>query len=132
MHEIRLQTYWADSDSAGIVYFSNFFRFIEQAEEQLYIQKGKKRQALLDQYGIWMPRVETHVNFFNPIPNGNAIRIRVDPQFKGEKTIRFEFEIVDDETSNRVAAGYVTIVCVDRANFKATPLPEEIRMTLSK
>ena len=81
MREIRLQTYWADSDSAGIVYFSNFFRFIEQAEEQLYLQQGKKRQTLLEQYSIWMPRVETHVTFFNPIPNGNAIRIRMDPHF---------------------------------------------------
>ena len=132
MREVRLQTYWADSDPAGIVYFAHFFRFIEQAEEELYLQVGKKRQALLDQYDIWMPRVEAHVNFVSPIRNGHAIRVCMNPQFKGEKTIRFEFEIFDQETSTRLAAGYMTVVCVDRKAFKSTPIPEEVRLALAK
>jgi YbgC/YbaW family acyl-CoA thioester hydrolase len=130
MREVKLQTYWADSDPAGIVYFPHFFRFIEQAEEELYLQVGTKRQILLDRYSIWMPRVEAHVNFVSPIRNGHAIRVLMDPQFKGQKTVRFEFEIFDPETSTHLAAGYMTAVCVDRANFKATPIPEEVRSAL--
>jgi YbgC/YbaW family acyl-CoA thioester hydrolase len=132
MREVQLQTYWADSDPAGIVYFPHFFRFIEQAEEELYLQVGTKRQILLDRYGIWMPRVEAHVNFFSPIRNGDAILVRMDPQFKGEKTVRFEFEILEPHTSGRLAAGYMTTVCVDRERFKATAIPEEIRSALMK
>jgi YbgC/YbaW family acyl-CoA thioester hydrolase len=131
MREVKLQTYWADADAAGIVYFANFFRLVEQAEEELYLQAGTKRQVLLDRYSVWMPRVEAHVNFVNPIRNGHAIRVKMDPQFKGEKTIRFEFEILDDETTDRLAAGYMTVVCVDHARFKATPIPAEIRAALS-
>jgi acyl-CoA thioesterase FadM len=126
MHEIKLQTYWADCDPAGIVYFGNFFRIIEQAEEQIYIQAAKPRQKLLDAYDIWMPRVEAHADFASPIRNGRAIRIRLDPQFKGEKAVRFDFEILDDETRTRLASGYMTSVCVCRAKFKANPIPEEI------
>ena len=129
MREVKLQTYWADSDPAGIVYFAHFFRFIEMAEEELYLQAGAERQTLLDRYSVWMPRVEAHVNFFRPIRNGRAIRVRMDPHFKGEKTVRFDFEIFDGETgemSNRLAAGYMTVVFVDRATFKATPIPSEI------
>src|SRR5579884_550946 len=109
MREVKLQTYWADSDAAGIVYFAHFFRFIEQAEEELYLQVGAKRQTLLDRYSVWMPRVEAHVNFFSPIRNGHAIRIQLDPQFKGDKTVRFEFVILDVETGMRLAAGYMTV-----------------------
>src|SRR5215831_5841613 len=127
MREVKLQTYWADSDPAGIVYFPHFFRFIEQAEEELYLQVGTKRQVLLDRYSVWMPRVEAHVNFVSPIRNGHAILVKMDPQFKGEKTVRFEFEIVDAETAGRLAAGHMTAVCVDRARFKGTPIPAEIR-----
>jgi len=126
MHEIKLQTYWADCDPAGIVYFGNFFRIIEQAEEQIYIQAAKPRQKLLDAYDIWMPRVEAHAEFVSPIRNGRAIRVRLVPQFKGEKTVRFDFEILDDETGTRLASGYMTSVCVCRAKFKATPIPKEI------
>src|SRR5215831_18551572 len=113
MREVKLQTYWADSDPAGIVYFAHFFRFIEQAEEELYLQAGTKRQDLLDRYSVWMPRVEAHVNFVSPIRTGHAIRVRIDPQFQGQKTMRFEFEIFEEGASARLASGYMTVVCVD-------------------
>ena len=131
MAEVKLQIYWSDCDPAGIVYFANFFRIIEKAEEELYLQSGSHRQKVLDACSIWLPRVEAHVNFVSPIRNGRAIRVRMDPQFKGEKAVRFEFEILDDETSARLASGYMTVVCVDRATFKAKPLPEEMRKALS-
>ena len=132
MAEIKLQTYWSDCDPAGIVYFGNFFRIIEHAEEELFRQAGKSRQHMLDEYDVWMPRVEAHVNFVSPIRNGSAIRVRVDPQFKGGKTVRFDFEIVDDETGKRLASGYMTAVCVDRAAFKPAPIPPEIVDLLSR
>jgi acyl-CoA thioesterase FadM len=53
--------------------------------------------------------------------------VRLNPQLKGEKTIRYDFEIVSDRTSERLAAGYVTVVCVDAARFKAARMPDVIR-----
>ena len=131
MFEAKVQTYWSDCDPAGIVYFGNFFRLLEQVEEQLYLRAATPRQELLDAHSVWMPRVETHVNFVNPIRHGRAIHVRLDPQLKGDKTVRFEFEMCDEDTGTRLASGYITAVCVDRATFKATPIPEEMRKTLS-
>ena len=131
MAEIRVQTYWCDCDPAGIVYFGNFFRLFEQVEKELYLRAARYRQQLLNAYSIWMPRVEAHVNFLSPIRNGRAIRVRMEPRFKGERTVRFEFEVLDDETETRLATAYVTAVCVDRATFKARPIPGEIRQVLS-
>ena len=36
MPEIRLQTYWSDSDPAGIVYFANYLNLLDKAEEELF------------------------------------------------------------------------------------------------
>src|SRR6185436_10972521 len=98
MREVRIQTIWADADPAGIVYFANFLRFVEQAEEEIYRQSGTDRQKLLEQYGVWMPRVEAHVNYVSPLRYGRAIRVQLRPEFQGLKTVRFEFVIVDDES----------------------------------
>ena len=127
MFEVRLQTYWADADPAGIVYFPHFFRYVEHAEEELFRADGKELQSLLAKHNMWMPRVEAFSKFSKPIRCGAAIRVQLNPELKGEKTIRYNFEIVDDEASDRLAAGYVTVVCVDAAGFKSTPLPDEIR-----
>ena len=127
MFEMRIQTYWADSDAAGIVFFSNYFRFFEQAEEELFRSAGKPRQAMLEVNHVWMPRVEVFTKFSQRVRNGHAIRVRLTPQFKGEKTVRYDFEIVDDQSSDKVADGYVTVVCVDAESFKATRIPDAIR-----
>ena len=130
MFETKFYTYWADADPAGIVFFPHFFRYVEQAEEELFRASGANRQALLEEHRVWMPRVEAFSKFLRPIRVSEAIRVRLNPQFKGEKTIRYEFEIVEDATSETIAEGYVTVVCVDAAEFKATAIPDAIRAVL--
>jgi acyl-CoA thioester hydrolase len=131
MAEVRLQTYWADADPAGILYFANYFKLVDLAEEELYLRAATRRQKVIDECSVWLPRVEAHITYVSPIWNGRAVRVRIDPQFKGEKTVRFEFEIFDDETGTHAASGYMTVVCVDRKTFKATPIPQEIRRVLT-
>lgn len=131
MFEVRFQTYRADVDAAGIVYFSHFFRYAEQAEEELFRAAGKERLRLIEEHRVWMPRVEAFAKFSRPIRHGGAIRVQVNPQFRGVKAVRYDFVIVDDQTSEHLAAGYITVVCVD-ANFKSTPIPEAIRKVIEK
>jgi acyl-CoA thioester hydrolase len=130
MFELRLQTYWSDSDSAGIVFYANYFRFVEQTEEEFFRAAGVDRLALQKEKHFWMPRVETFSKFMRPIPVGAAIRIRLDPQLKGEQTIRFDFQFLDDTTREKIAEGYLTVVCVDATHFKPISIPEAIRTAI--
>ena len=127
MFEVKMRTHWNDADPAGIVYFANHFRFVEQAEEELFRARGGNRQELLQQHKVWMPRVEAFSKYVRPIKIGAMIRVRLSTQPKGLKTIRHEFEILDDVSSEKLAEGYVTFVCVDADRFKAIPIPDPIR-----
>ena len=130
MFEVKLRTRWRDADAAGIVYFANHFSFVEQAEEELFRAHGANRQLLLEQHKVWMPRVEAFSKYVRPIRIGVTIRVRLNPQFKGLKTIRYEFEILEDASSEKLAEGYVTVVCVDADHFKAVPIPDSIRAAI--
>lgn len=132
MFEVKLQTYWTDADPAGIVYFSNFFRFVEQAEEELFRASGTERHKVLEENHIWMPRVEVFSKFLGPIHNGHAIRIRLTPELQGQRAIRYNFEILDDISSEKLAEGYMTIVTVDRTRFKAVHVPGPVRVRLKQ
>lgn len=131
MFELRLQTYWPDSDSAGIVFYANYFRFVGQAEEELFRAAGVDRLALLRENNVWMPRVETFSKFMRPIPVGAAVRVRLHAQLKGEETVRYDFQFLDDTASEKIAEGYITVVCVDATHFKRTPIPEAIRTVIA-
>ena len=132
MFEVRLQTYWADVDAAGIVYFPHFFKFAEHAEEEMFRAEGKDLQSLLKSHDMWLPRVEAFSKFSKPIPLGGAIRVRLSPQLRGDKTIRYDFEIVSDTTADKLAEGYITVVCVNAATFKSVRIPDAIRNIVAK
>src|SRR5262245_56049679 len=101
MFETRMRIYWRASDAAGTRYFANYFRLVEQAEEELFASRGANRQELLRQNKVWMPRVEAYSKNLRPIPSGVMIRVQLKPQFKGTKTIRYEFEMIEDASDEK-------------------------------
>jgi YbgC/YbaW family acyl-CoA thioester hydrolase len=127
MFEVRLQTYWDDADPAGLVFFSHFFRFVEYAETELFRSTGTERMKLYHEHNIWMPRVESFAKFLKPIRAEDAIFVRLGTRFKGEKTVRMEFEILSVPDRSLLAEGYITAVCIDRQSCKSRPLPTAMR-----
>lgn len=127
MFETRIQTYWDDADPAGRVYFAHYFRFVEYAETELFRSAGRERMKLYEEHNIWMPRVESFARFSKPIRAEEAILVRLRTRFKGEKTVRMEFEILSVEDRSLLAEGYVTAVCISRETSKSRPLPLEMR-----
>ena len=132
MFEIKLQTYWSDADAAGIVFYANYFRLIEQAEEELFRSAGVNRTALLAENHVWMPRVEAYSKFLRPIRLGATVRVRLYPELKGEKAVRYDFQFLDESAEEKIAEGYVAVVCVDAATFKARPIPDVIKKTIHR
>lgn len=132
MFEIRIQTYWDDADPAGRVFFANFFRFVEHAESELFRSTGRERMHLYDELGVWMPRVESFAKFSQPILAEEAIWIRLRTRFKGEKTVRMEFEVLSAGDRSHLAEGYMTAVCVDRRSGKSCPLPPLMRAVFER
>jgi YbgC/YbaW family acyl-CoA thioester hydrolase len=130
MFDVKLQTYWGDSDAVGIVFFPNYFKFVAQAEEEFYRAAGIIKDGLMDKHQIWLPRVEVFAKFTFPIRNGAAIRVRLNPSFPGEKSVRYDFDI-QDEKGRSVSEGYVTAVCVDRTTFEPKAIPEVIRNAIA-
>ncbi len=132
MFETRVQTYWDDADAAGLVYFAHFFRFAEYAETELFRSTGTERMKLYNEYDVWMPRVESFAKFSKPIRAEEAIFVQIRTRFKGEKTVRMEFEILSVPDRSLLAEGYVTAVCIDRRSSKSRPLPPAMREVFSR
>jgi len=132
MFETRLQTYWDDADPAGQVFFAHFFRFAEYAETELFRANGAERMKLYRELDVLMPRVESFARFMKPIPAEDAIFVRLRTRFKGEKTVRMEFEVLSVVDRSLLAEGYVIAVCIDRETRKSRPLPPEMRAIFAR
>jgi acyl-CoA thioester hydrolase len=118
-----VRVHWADTDAAGVVWHGNFFRWFESAEEELYRALGRPRQALLDELGIMMPRVEVRASFKSPARPDELLAIGVAVSELSERRIGLAFDVREHGSDRFLAEGSYRLAVVETATFKGVPVP---------
>ena len=123
---------WAETDAAQIVHFSNYFRFFERTEEELYRHLGFNFNDVIGKHNIFLPRVEAFCEFKKPARFNDLLEVKMRVEEIKEKSIRYGFNIFNKESTVLLANGYIVIVAVDRETGKATAIPREITEKLKQ
>jgi len=123
---------WVDTDAAGVVHFSNYFRFFEKAEEEFYNKLGFNFDKINEKYGIWFPRVEAYCKYKSPSKFNDILEIEIHLEELKEKAVKYGFKVHNRTTEKEAAEGYVVIVAADKKKNKAVRIPEEIKRKLMR
>ena len=67
---------FSETDMAGIMHFSNFFRFMESAEHAFYRSKGFSVDEAKS-LGLGWPRVKAECEYRHPLRFEDTVEIRV-------------------------------------------------------
>lgn len=110
-----------DTDTAGIVHFSNFFAYMEQAEHAFLRSLNLGVICEIDGQNISWPRVNAECNYRNAIRFEEIIDIHLTVTKIGTKSITYGFKFYRDETP--IADGSITAVC---CRFDHGKKPESI------
>jgi acyl-CoA thioester hydrolase len=129
--QITRRVEFSDTDMAGIMHFSNFFRFMETAEHAFFRSIGYSVVLSRNGLGFHLPRVHAECHYRAPLKFEDEVRVHLLVQKKSQRslTYQFRFHRVGDAETEEVARGKVTVVCVKRladGTLKAAPLPGEI------
>ena len=119
----RVQFY--ETDAAGIVHFSWFFRYMEEAEHALWRAAGLSIHPGGSEIG-W-PRVATSFEFKRPLKFEDEFDARIRIVSIRDKSLRYVCTLTKGD--EKIATGTVTVVCVSRGEdgvMKARPLPPDI------
>lgn len=123
---VSKKVHWSDCDAAGIAWFANYFRWFEDAEEELFSATlGRSRQSLLDEHRFGMPRVDAAAKYHAPVRPGQTIRIGIACTLENPRRLRHDFEMRNHRGA-LVAAGFVRVACIDLATFAPRDLPGEV------
>ena len=120
---------FSETDAAGIVHFSNYFRYMEAAEHALWRSAGLGIHREDDSIG-W-PRVSTSFEYIRPLRFEDEFDVLIRVVGKTAKTISYAATVEKD--GQAIASGKLTIVCVHRAAgvpMQAIPLPADIDQVL--
>ena len=119
----RVQFY--ETDAAGIVHFSNFFRYMEEAEHALWRENGISIFPAAPTHG-W-PRVAASFDYKRPLRFEDAFELHLSVTKISTRSLTYGCRIVC--RGDVVADGSMTIVCVQRDGdhvMRAVPIPGSI------
>ena len=122
---------WADTDPAGIVWFGVFFRYFENAEEDLFRRLGRDRTPLLRELNIFMPRTSLEARFRSPARLGDEIAVGVGIAAMNDRRIEYAFDIRERNTNRLICEASYRVACVDATTFTPRSFPREIAELLA-
>ena len=123
---VKVPVYWFDCDPAGIMYFGNFFKYFEIAEEELFASLGLSRAKIFEERKIGFPRVETWARFRKPAAHGTTLDVTLWIEKRTEKSLLYCFEVRLHGHQELLVEGSYWVVCVQRPEFRPIPMPPEV------
>jgi len=135
---------FSDTDMAGIVHFTAFFRYMEQAEHAFYRSLG---MSVIMQDGdrqVSFPRVHASCDYTRPLRFEDEIEIHLIVREKKAKTFAYEFVfrklasrgVPAPVPCEEVARGRLIVVCVTKdkttGTMKSLEIPAEIAARVSQ
>src|ERR1043165_5540647 len=108
---------WSDTDPAGIVWFGVFFRYLENAEEDLYRRLGSDRTKLLAALNVFMPRTSLQSRFRSPARLGDELSVGIGVAEMTGARVGFAFDIRERGTDRLILEASYRVACVDAKTF---------------
>ena len=124
-YRLRRRVQFYETDAAGIVHFSWFFRYMEEAEHAMWREAGLSIHSPESMVGF--PRVATSFDFHRPLRFEQEFEIWLRIAAITKKTIRYACHLTQGDV--KIATGTLTVACVRRqpnGPMTATEIPAEI------
>lgn len=128
---------FAETDMAGIMHFSNFFRWMEACESAFVRSLGLPLISFVPGQVVGWPRVTASCEYRAPLRYGDTVEVRLFVKEIRTRAVVFLFQfrrVVDGRVQPEVAAqGEIAAVCVTgdgKGGMVAQPIPAEVRAKL--
>lgn len=116
---------FAETDAAGMVHFSVFFRYMEEAEHAVW--RGAGLDILHSGDDLSWPRIAANFDFKAPLRFQDEFDIRTEIAAVSRSTIRWAHVLTRGDVV--IGTGTVTAVCVKQLpdrTIKSTAIPDDL------
>jgi acyl-CoA thioester hydrolase len=130
IYSYRSTAYWSETDAAGIVHFSNYFRYCERAEEEFFRKLLGGFPDILNRYGVIVPRVRASCDYHHPIYPHDDFRVDIVDIEIGNRSLKYRFEVFNESRAVKAADCEIVVAIVDPSVMKSIEIPSQLRELL--
>ena len=117
---------YKDTDQMGVVYYGNYFTFFEIGRVEYMRERGLAYKQMEREDDSYIVVTEAHCRYLRPARFDDLLRIRTRVSESRRRSIRFEYQILRQESDVLLATGETMhVVCNSEGRPKS--LPEKYR-----
>jgi acyl-CoA thioester hydrolase len=126
--QFELRVYYEDTDAAGIVYYANYFRFLERGRTELLRTLGHDQHALMED-GIAFAVRSASAEFLKPARLDDLLTVETTVASLGRAQVTFAQRILRDK--ELLLDAKIRVACIDPVRGKPIPMPRALHEQLS-
>ncbi len=129
---------FSETDMAGLVHFSNFFKYMETAERDFFETAGISLINTMPGEVVGWPRLRAECKFFAPLRFGDTINVQIAVKTIKERSIDFQFRIYkanEDGSQTHAAKGNLTTILTQLAadgELRSIQIPDSVRAKIEE
>lgn len=120
-----VRVYYEDTDCGGVVYHSNYLKFMERARTEWLRQLGIEQDELRQQGVLFVVR-HIQIDFLKPAGFNQRLDVSVKPEKVGGASLLFEQKIKSAEDQTIICRADVKVACVNAEAMRPCPVPAHI------
>jgi len=129
---VPLKVRLSDIDQAGIVYYPNYFQYVNIALEEFFSREiGVDYPTLVIEHRIGLPTVHLESDFRYPMRFGDRFEVEMGVASVGKTSITFAYAIRIAGKETVAVQGKKVTVCLNLDTFRKREIPEWLRRKLT-
>ncbi len=129
---------FSETDMAGLVHFSNFFKYMETAERDFFEAAGVDLINTQPGELVGWPRARAECKFTAPLRFGDSIDIHLAVKAIKDRSIDYQFRIFrknEDGSRTQAAKANITTILTrltDSGDLQSVEIPQNVRARITE
>ncbi len=121
-----VRVYYEDTDAQGVVYYANYFRFLERARTEWLRALGVEQDVLMREQKRVFVVVETRAEFLRPAKFNEELAVTVRLADRARASFGLEQTVLRRADGALLLRGSVRAACLNAETMKPARLPDEL------
>lgn len=127
---LNLRTYVEDTDYGGVVYHTNYLKYMERARTEFLISLGYSLPEL-EKKGIVFVIFKVQIEYFRPAKLNETLTITAEVTHLGNSSTTFSQTITNvDDPEHLYSRAEIKLACVDYKTHRPVSIPTFLREIL--
>ena len=126
----EIRVIYADTDQMGVVYYANYFVWLEIARTEFLRSLGIDYRSIEKENKLALPVVEAHCKYKAPARYDEIIVIQTKVSLIKNSSLRFDYKLINKATGALLVEAYTTHVFIDDER-KPVRMPDKIKEAFS-